>query len=86
MGVKFQKVSVFSIISQSMASLAITIRPKTRKRQRFVVELDVNRLERLAAGLGFFSYEFLKSLTRAESDYRGGRIRRIKSLAQLRNN
>jgi len=69
-----------------MASLAITIRPKTRKRQRFVVELDVNRLERLAAGLGFFSYEFLKSLTRAESDYRGGRIRRIKSLAQLRNN
>lgn len=84
-GVKYRKSLAFSIINL-MASLAITIKPKTHKRQKFVVELDIDRLERLAAGLGFFSYEFLKSLTRAESDYRGGRIRRIKSLAQLRNN
>ncbi|MEK7121648.1 MAG: hypothetical protein AAB857_02990 [Patescibacteria group bacterium] len=66
-----------------MASLAITIKPGTR-RQKFVVELNAVRLERLAAGLGFFSDDFLRSLARAESDYRSGRTRRIKSLAQLR--
>jgi len=46
--------------------------------------MDVEKFERLAADLGFFSPEFLKSLDRAEKDYRAGRFKKIKSLKELR--
>ena len=67
-----------------MASLSIAIKPKIDHSRRILVELDAERFERLAANLGFFSAEFLKSLERAERDYKEGRVRKIKSLKELR--
>jgi len=46
--------------------------------------MDADKFERLAADLGLFSPEFLKSLNRAEKDYKAGRIKKIKSLKELR--
>jgi len=52
--------------------------------KKVTVEVDAGRLERLAANLGFYSADFLKSIARAEQDARAGRVRKISSLAQLR--
>ena len=52
--------------------------------KKVTVELDANRLERLASNLGFFSTDFLKSVDRAERDYRAGRVREVASLRELR--
>ena len=52
--------------------------------KRVIVELDANKLERLASNLGFFSTDFLKSVDRAERDYRAGRVREVGSLNELR--
>ena len=46
--------------------------------------MDAEKLERFAADFGFFSQEFLKSLDRAEKDYKKGRVQKIKNLKQLR--
>jgi len=46
--------------------------------------MDADKLEKLAANFGFFSPEFLKSIERAERDYRTGKIKKIKSLKDLR--
>jgi hypothetical protein len=67
-----------------MASLTITIKPHANHHKRILVEMDVEKLERLASALGLFNPEFLKSLDRAEKDYKGGRIKKIKSLKELR--
>lgn len=66
-----------------MSSLAITIKPNVG-RKKILVELDVDKFERLAANLGFFSADFLKSLDKAEKDYRTGRVKKISSLKELR--
>ena len=52
--------------------------------KKIFVELDANRLERLASHLGFFNPDFLKSVDRAERDYRAGRVREVASLNELR--
>lgn len=52
--------------------------------KKIIVELDANRLERLASHLGFFAPDFLKSVDSAERDYRAGRTREVASLSQLR--
>lgn len=52
--------------------------------KKIIVELDANRLERLASYLGFFAPDFLKSVDRAELDYRAGQVREIASLSELR--
>ena len=52
--------------------------------KRVIVELDANKLERLASNLGFFWKDFLKSVDRAERDYRAGRVREVGSLNELR--
>lgn len=67
-----------------MASLTITIKPQVNQRRKILVEMDAEKFERLAASLGFFNPEFLKSLDRAEKDYQAGRIKKIKSLKELR--
>lgn len=67
-----------------MASLAVTIKPETNKPRKILIELDAEKFERLAANFGFFNPEFLKSLERAEKDYQTGKIRKIKSLKDLR--
>jgi hypothetical protein len=46
--------------------------------------MDAARFEKLAADFGFFSKDFLRSLERAEKDVKAGRVRRIKSLRELR--
>jgi hypothetical protein len=67
-----------------MASLTITIKPQVNHSKRILVEMDAEKLEKLAAALGLFNPEFLKSLDRAERDYKAGRIKKIKSLKELR--
>ena len=49
-----------------------------------LVEMDADQFEKLAANFGFFSKEFLRSLERAEKDVKAGRIRKVQSLKQLR--
>ena len=65
-----------------MASLELTIK---KRNNRVLVEMDAERFEKLAADFGFFSEDFLKSLERAEKDAKAGRVRKIKSLRELRN-
>jgi len=67
-----------------MASLTITIKPY-KKEKKIIIEMDLDKFERLAASLGFFNREFLKSLRKAERDYKAGRIKKIKSLKELRS-
>jgi len=67
-----------------MASLTITIKPR-KKEKKIIIEMDLDKFERLAASLGFFNPEFLKSLKKAEKDYKAGRIKKIKSLKELRS-
>ena len=67
-----------------MSTLSLTIRPKQHTRPRkVVVEVDADRLERLAANFGLFNPGFIASIDRAERDYQAGRIRKIHSLAEL---
>ena len=65
-----------------MASLSISIISKNNGK-KILVEMDADRFEKLAASLGFFSDEFLKSLKKAEKDHKAGRIKKIKSLKEL---
>ena len=54
--------------------------------RKILVELDANKLERLASHLGFYGPDFLKSIDKAERDYKAGRVRKITSLRELRKN
>ena len=63
--------------------LPLTIRPSARGR-KFTIELDRNRMERLAANLGLFRPEFLASLERAERDITQKKVKRLRSLRDLR--
>jgi len=65
-----------------MVSLNITIK-QGKNRSKKMVEFDVRQFERLAAALGMFSPDFLRSLARSEKDYKEGRFRKIKSLKDL---
>jgi len=67
-----------------MASLTITIKPHVNHPKKILIEMDAEKFEKLAADLGLFNPEFLKSLDRAEKDYKAGRIKKIKSLKELR--
>ena len=67
-----------------MASLTITIKSQINHPKKVIVEMDAEKLEKLAAALGLFNPEFLKSLDQAERDYKAGRIKKIKSLKELR--
>ena len=64
--------------------MAVTIKPQLARPRKIIVELDADKFERLAVNLGFFSHEFLRSLDLAERDYKSGRVRKIKSLQELR--
>ncbi|MEK7146668.1 MAG: hypothetical protein AAB772_00240 [Patescibacteria group bacterium] len=67
-----------------MNSLAVLIKPKKTVRKKILVEINAEQFERLAANLGFFGQEFLQSLRKAEQEYRQGKIKKIKSLKELR--
>jgi hypothetical protein len=66
-----------------MVSLNITIKQGKKSRKK-MVEFDVDQFERLAAALGMFNPDFLKSLAKAEKDYKAGRVTELKSLKDLR--
>lgn len=66
-----------------MSTLTIIVKPN-RNRGTFSVEMDADRFERMAGDLGLFNQDFLRSLDRAERDYRAGRVREIPSLKELR--
>lgn len=65
-------------------TLPVKIRKKGSKATTYRIEVDADRLERIAAALGLFSNEFLESLDRAERDVKAGRVHKLKSLADLR--
>ncbi len=66
-------------------NLTLTITPKTvRGSKKFVVEMDADKLERMAAAFGMFNPDFLASIERAEEDYRNGRVYDVESLEELR--
>ena len=67
-----------------MALLNITIRSRVSGSQKVLVEMDAEKFEKLAADLGLFNPDFVKSIERAEGDYRKGRVSRIKTLRELR--
>ena len=66
-----------------MVSLNITI-TQGKKLNKRTVEFDVGQFERLAAALNMFNPDFLKSVARAEKDYKAGRVIKFKSLKDLR--
>ena len=61
----------------------VTIR-KTSGGKKILVELDADKFERLASNLGLYNPDFVRSVERAERDFRAGRTREIKSLRELR--
>lgn len=65
-----------------MATITVERKPNS---QRVTVEIDAEKLERLAATLGLFNEEFLKSLSRSERDVALGRTKRLRSLRDLRD-
>jgi len=64
-----------------VATITIERKPKS---QRVIVEIDAEKLERLAATLGLFNEEFLNSLSRSERDITLGKTKRLRSLRELR--
>jgi len=68
-----------------MSSLTLTIKKDNGQKQRILVEIDAGQFERLAAQFGFFGDDFLRSIDQAEKDIRAGRIRKVKSLRELRS-
>ncbi len=66
-----------------MVSLNITIK-QGKKSHKKMMEFDVGQFERLAAALGMFNPDFLKSLAKSEKDYKAGRFTEFKSLKNLR--
>ncbi len=67
-----------------MASLTVTVKPQQKRPRKILVEMDADKFERLASSLGLFSKEFLSSLEKAEKDCRAGKVKKIKSLRDLR--
>ena len=55
-----------------MSNIAIKI-SKNSKGKKLLVEIDANKLERLASNLGLYNPDFIKSVERAERDFRAGR-------------
>jgi hypothetical protein len=66
-----------------MANLRMQVRPKAKSSRLVTVTIDAGAFERLAAGFGMFSGEFVESIEDAERDAKAGRVRKIKSLRDL---
>lgn len=63
-----------------MATLTISQKSK----EKINVEIDLNQWEKLADVFGFYQPEFLKSLKQSLQESKQGRVRKIKSLRELR--
>ncbi len=67
-----------------MSNIAIKISPSS-KGKKLLVEIDANKLERLASNLGLYNPSFVKSVEAAERDFRASRTRTLTSLRKLRS-
>ena len=67
-----------------MSSIDIKIKDRSSSSKRVLIEMDFDKFERLAADLGFFSPEFLDSVEKAEKDCATGKVKKIKSLKDLK--
>lgn len=56
---------------------------RARGRRKIVVEMDADRLEKMAAVFGMFNPAFLEAVEQSERDYKAGRVRRVNSLREL---
>ena len=65
-------------------TLNFNIRQETNGR-KVVVEMDIDKFEKLAADLGFFQPEFLKSVDRAEREIVQKKTKRLRGLKDLWN-
>jgi hypothetical protein len=64
-----------------MATITVERKPKSK---RIIVEIDADKLERLAASLGLFSSSFLDSMSRSEKEIALGKTKRLRNLRELR--
>ena len=64
-----------------MATITVERKPKSK---RIIVEIDADKLERLAASLGLFSSSFLDSISRSEKEIALGKTKRLRNLRELR--
>jgi len=64
-----------------MPTLAIVQKPKVRKIR---VDINLDQWERLADVFGFYRSSFLKTLTQSLKESKSGKVRKIKSLKELR--
>lgn len=62
----------------------INIKYSKNLKRRVLIEIDADKFERIAASFGLFNAEFLKSLDRAENDYKASRVKKLKALKDLR--
>ena len=69
-----------------MTSLAFPVVITQNTTKKFTVEIDRFRFERLADSLGLFSPEVLSSLQRSDDDIHAGRVKKLRSLRDLRKN
>jgi len=67
-----------------MVSLNITIKNSKNRSHKAVVEFDIEQFEKLAGIFGLFNPEFLKDLEESEKDYKSGRVKKLRSLKDLR--
>ena len=74
----------FLILTNSMRSTATITLATKPKSKRIIVEIDADRLERLAASLGLLSRSFLDSISRSEEEIALGKTKRLRSLRELR--
>ncbi len=64
-----------------MATITVERRPKSK---RVMIEIDADKLERLAASLGLLSPSFLNSISRSEEEIALGKSKRLRGLRELR--
>ena len=63
-----------------MSVLSILQKPQMRK---VIIEIDLDKWERLADTLGMYRPEFIKTLHHSLAESRRGRVRKISSLKDL---
>lgn len=56
-----------------------------KTKDTFSVKMNRHSMERLADSLGLYNDDFLASITRAETDIKAGRVKKLRSLRDLRS-
>lgn len=64
-----------------MANLTMIVSKKSAN--KYIVEMDADKLERLAAAMGWFNPDFLSTMKESAADLKAGRYTVRKSLKEL---